>query len=581
MLQRFRDTRTRPVSAPAATSVSAPEPCRFRLILAAWGTGDVSITCRLTLPSLMASSNLGAIDAPNARAPASILCLAGDRGTFETSEDFRAFAADRDIEWHFVDGALTEFGDVRDAILGRAVRRLIAAEQSRDVSTTYLLVKAAMVLADGALLFAKQAAEDGARAVLTPLIFGNKTSFIALPRTTMAARDLVESCFQDPVFYTSAFSGSEKPFGFAPIDRLLKASHDGSKVLISARWHPLLINPSAPIDAEKGGFIDGEIVPEFVADHDDVRWAATSDEALIVELRSEAWLNRSVDGENLTAQEAISRMRSWTTPWQSRALARRYRLVSQEVSRTNLDHDPFAALIIPEPGESTADKGSIWLQACGFRFLPPALGREKRYQNYLDDYYRVSRLAIEASMAENVIYLGHASHVFAPLLARVFKLAFLGDPNRFLFGSPLTVEHADTFLIVVHIDVPSFLLLSRNERNSLISLTARGMRVLLIVEAPDEQGGLGNLDLAALQRWYGILIEQGNKLGIACQIRSTIIDFFHGHPGFVVEIFAPMPVSAAALPAVAKPPSIATPSIATPGEIVGPDGSADRETVAS
>ena len=160
-------------------------------------------------------------------------------------------------------------------------------------------------------------------------------------------------------------------------DRLLKASHDGSKVLISARWHPLLINPSAPIDAEKGGFIDGEIVPEFVADHDDVRWAATSDEALVVELRSEAWLNRSVDGENLTAQEAISRMRSWTTPWQSRALARRYRLVSQEVSRTNLDHDPFAALIIPEPGESTADKGSIWLQACGFRFLPPALGREK------------------------------------------------------------------------------------------------------------------------------------------------------------------------------------------------------------
>jgi hypothetical protein len=531
MMERFA-----PLLAPRASSPGQ----HLRLVLSAWGSQDVRILCELTLPTLMSPGNLPTLEPRAEGMPVTMCCLSRDRAIFERFDSFNSFAGARTVDWHFIDDGITTIGDAREAVLAEAFRFVMSAE-GKGETAAFILMKPGTILADGGLAFVVDALRKGARAVMAPVIFCSIPKMIELAADgakKLTPRNIVRVCQEDPGLFTSSFCGTEKPWGWAPSDRLAAALGDGNQILMTARWHPLALRPATKIVPLRQSLLDSEIVPEFVADEAEVSWAKTSDEVLLVDVRSEAWLSRRFEVENLSDFEVVARIREWATPWQLRALSRRYRLLSRDPGATELERDPFAHLPATPSHDVAPERHPNWLAARGLRPLSPTLGADKRYQSALDHYYRAARLAIEASEADEVIYMGHAPHVFATLLSRLFSRAYVADLAALLAGRRLTRDPSKATLCVIHTDlhtfVASFLFDKRNA--ALLALAREGLSVLLIVESPDSHGGLATLDRAKWRYWYEVLVREAKTVGASCRIGATTIDFFHGHPGFTVGL---------------------------------------------
>ena len=172
------------------------------------------------------------------------------------------------------------------------------------------------------------------------------------------------------------------------------------------------------------------------------------------------------------------------------------------------------------------------------RSLPSDLGSSKRYQSDLDDYYLAARLAIESSRAEEVIYAGFASHVFANVLSRHFKRACLADFADVVACSKLVGDAARVTLWVLHIDLPTFTstFLHGGKDDWMLSSIDETTSMIIIVEAPDSQGGLGGFDHADWRSRFEVLQRRAKSNAIECRAKQTTFGFFHGHPGFIVEL---------------------------------------------
>jgi hypothetical protein len=57
---------------------------------------------------------------------------------------------------------------------------------------------------------------------------------------------------------------------------------------------------------------------------------------------------------------------------------------------------------------------------------------------------------------------------------------------------------------------------------------------ILVVEALDHDGGLRTLDLDLTKQWCTKIMQAARARPLEVVLENTIIDFFFGHPGFVL-----------------------------------------------
>ena len=173
--------------------------------------------------------------------------------------------------------------------------------------------------------------------------------------------------------------------------------------------------------------------------------------------------------------------------------------------------------------------------------IPTLLREERRYTAFIDEYYRASRLVIEAVTADAVIYSGHAAHEFAALLARCFARAYVGPLDRVLANPTDAADAKLTTLYVLHTDLDLFK--SRCLGGTANHFFAERIRLkqptALLVEAPDRAGGLERLDLDHARLWCEDVMQAARVQDMQAALKPTLIDFFFGHPGFILY-FAPV-----------------------------------------
>jgi hypothetical protein len=173
----------------------------------------------------------------------------------------------------------------------------------------------------------------------------------------------------------------------------------------------------------------------------------------------------------------------------------------------------------------------------GLAEVPSTLREERRYRAYIDQYYRASRLAIEAMTADAAIYAGHAAHEFEHLLVQLFPRAYLGSLSR-LVTNPLNgVSDEFEILNILHIDVAGFTgrFLSGAGDAFFQDRIQAEQPTLLVVEALDNAGGLRSLDLDLTKQWCTKIMQAARERPMEVVLENTIIDFFFGHPGFVLS----------------------------------------------
>jgi hypothetical protein len=174
----------------------------------------------------------------------------------------------------------------------------------------------------------------------------------------------------------------------------------------------------------------------------------------------------------------------------------------------------------------------------GLSELPSGLRDERRYRAFVDEYYRASRLLIEGTAAQAVIYAGHAAHEFAALLVRQFPRAYTGSLNR-VMANPLNGVADDVAVLdIVHMDIEVFTArcLSGEGGPFFQNRILARQPTILIVEAPDHTGGLKALDLNLTKQWCAKLMQTARAQSMEAVLVSTIIDFFFGHPGIALAI---------------------------------------------
>lgn len=172
----------------------------------------------------------------------------------------------------------------------------------------------------------------------------------------------------------------------------------------------------------------------------------------------------------------------------------------------------------------------------GLQELPSTSRDERRYQAFIDTYYRASRLAIEATGADAVVYAGFAAHEFRPVLARNFPRAYTGTLDR-VIANP-TSRIGATTLFVLHLDVAQFTerCLSSPDDRFFLERIQSGQPTVLIVESPDTSGGLGSLDLYRTRKWCEKIMQEARRQHMEAALHNTVIDFFYGHPGFLLSL---------------------------------------------
>jgi hypothetical protein len=522
---------------------------RGHLLIAAWTRPYIELFLRLTLPSLMSPGNLPRLEAADRRLPATIMCLSADRATCEQSPAFVAFARQRAIDWRFIDDIVAVLGDAREAVLSTIFRAAMAEHWDPEADLAFLLIKPGHVLADGTLAAIVRKVEEGARAVLLP------TPRIELP-AALARLEETPRGASARMLARAVLDGATEEALLLPIaGRMLPAVSDHIAVkrgpdrlaFRAARWHPAALRPRHPVQPARQSLLDTEIVPEFADDDSDVHRVASSDEALIVDARTASVRSGA---EPVTVGELAQRIAMWATAWHRRNLDSIYDLIAADDQTPSTD-DPVPRLALPNASPAVpARRHPVWLAARALTEISPQSGEAARYQSDLDGYYRVARLAIEAAVAQEVIYAGHATHVFAPLLARCFKRAYLAAADRLLADPDLMRDPERTTLHILQLDLTLFqsLCLTGKADRFLLELPANAQPVILIVESPDSQGGLQEMDFALAREWETRLTNFADALGVQVTLQSTLVDFFDGHPGFVVRI---MPNSAPTLALVA------------------------------
>jgi hypothetical protein len=172
----------------------------------------------------------------------------------------------------------------------------------------------------------------------------------------------------------------------------------------------------------------------------------------------------------------------------------------------------------------------------GLSEIPSSLREERRYRAYIDQHYRASRLVIEAITADAAIYGGHAAHEFEHLLVQQFPHAYLGSLNRILTNPSNGVDEGLAILNILHMDVTGFAgrCLSGAGDSFFSERIQREQPTILVVEAPDNAGGLGSLDLGTAKQWCTKIMQSARERRMEVLLENTVIDFFFGHPGFVL-----------------------------------------------
>ena len=169
--------------------------------------------------------------------------------------------------------------------------------------------------------------------------------------------------------------------------------------------------------------------------------------------------------------------------------------------------------------------------------IPPSLRNERRYMAFIDEYFRRSRLAIEAVTADAVVYSGHAAHEFAALLARRFAQAFTAPLDRVLANPVERTGVAAVALYILHTDLAIFIArcLSGGGNRFFLERIRLGQPTILLVEQPDQAGGLESLDLERARLWCQEILRAARSADMIATLETTVIDFFFGHPGFVLS----------------------------------------------
>ena len=198
------------------------------------------------------------------------------------------------------------------------------------------------------------------------------------------------------------------------------------------------------------------------------------------------------------------------------------------------------SMILPGKEESTATaagNGSVR----GLSEVPSSLRDERRYRAYIDEYYRAARLAIEAIAADIVIYAGHAAHEFDALLARLFQRAYTGSLNRVVANPTNGVADDIVVLNILHMELPAFtaICLSGAADTFLHERIKARQPTVLLVESPDSAGGLETLDLTLTRQWCAKVTQNAQSHGLDAMLHNTLVDFFFGHPGFILSIAEP------------------------------------------
>ena len=539
------------LAAIAAAADEARMQTRCRLVIAAWTRPYIELFLRLTLPSLTSPGNLPRLESAERRLPVTMLSLAADRRACEQSPEFRSFVRQRPLEWHCIDNVVAIFDDAREAILSRSFLEVMACHWDPEADLPFVLLRPGHVLGDGALPALVRPAQEGARVVVLPTPRADLTAVRA------RIEDGVRGAAPRALARTVLDSGIEEALPLPLDGRMVRAVSDHVAIketdrlsFRSARWHPAAVRPARPPEPGRQSLIGMEIVPEFAADNGEIHRIADSDEALIVDARSPL-LRTPLPGdapELVTVGELAKRIGSWATDWHRRNLAATYDVIAGDggapsVARLAGDlPPPNAAPPVP------AKRHPAWLAARGMTLISPQTGETARYTSDLDGYYRVARLAIEQSEAQETIYAGHAAHVFAPLLARRFARAYLAKIDHLLAEPDAMRDRQRTTLYVLHLDLALFqsrCLTGRADR-FFREPAASGQPIVLVVESPDNQGGLVGLDVALARDWDGRIARLADALGMQARLQSTLIEFFEGHPGFVLQI-APKPVPASGL----------------------------------
>jgi hypothetical protein len=170
--------------------------------------------------------------------------------------------------------------------------------------------------------------------------------------------------------------------------------------------------------------------------------------------------------------------------------------------------------------------------------IPGMLRRERRYMANIDEYYRASRLVIETMTADAAIYGGHAAHEFVTFLVQHFPRAYVGPLDRLMASPTPGLDSAPTALYILHMDLALFT--GRclegaadyffNERIHAAQPT------IMLVESPEQGGGLDHLDLGRARTWCATIVEAAQAAGMIATLHSTLVDFFFGHPGFLLAV---------------------------------------------
>lgn len=532
-----------------ASSQQGEQP---HLLIAGWSAPSVALTCRLTLPSLLATGNLGNLDRSHGKVPATILCLGGDRAQYEASVTFNAFADARSIFWFDLEAYVELLGEAREAVASAGFRSVMASLQNAGTARSYLLVKAGHVFADGALARVAGLLAEGALAVMAPVpmvdvgtLLHQVPGDVLTNASGLQPRAMARAAIADGVSAASSLHERAGMLGFAP-RRGQETEETSNRTLWVARLHPIGLRPEHSIDPARESLLDAEIVPEIGLAERRVHRASSSDEILILEARSP----RALLGDVTAPQPdlIVEQIAAWATPWHLSNLAVPYELV---VDAMHSEPEPTIPQVPPGPGVPALHHPA-WLAARKLRRVPYAVGEDRRYMSALDGHYRAARLAIEATTAQSALYAGPAETIFAPLLRRRFRHAMIGDTLQVLRAAQLRSEVRSDRLYVLHIEwhdsPPLFCALE----DAMGALSTAGCPILLLVEAYDAAGGLPAASLEDLRDWYDSICAVADGAGAVASLGATTFAFFEGHPGFLISIVpregvAAPPVEAAAV----------------------------------
>ena len=96
-------------------------------------------------------------------------------------------------------------------------------------------------------------------------------------------------------------------------------------------------------------------------------------------------------------------------------------------------------------------------------------------------------------------------------------------------------------LNILHMDLPAFtaICLSGAADTFLHERIKARQPTVLLVESPDSAGGLETLDLTLTRQWCAKVTQNAQSHGLDAMLHNTLVDFFFGHPGFILSIAEP------------------------------------------